>query len=218
MKGANAMASKLRLTSIITSILMIGAGYILTVNPKTSMKLICTVIAACFLIVAVTRLYAYLKFKNDNKIMAVLNIILAIILLIASLMFFVHPFSVKQIIPIALGIIIIANGLILMVTSVLFRQFLPKSGMISVFLGVLGVFLGWYAATHSFTTTLVYMRYVGITLFVSGAANLINHILAEIGEFRLKRSEAGKAKDVTYTTEPAPAPIAESSSETTIES
>lgn len=201
MKGANNMAKHLRLTSVITSLLMLAAGIFLLNKPRTSIKMICTAIAVCFLVLAATRLIAYLRLKKENTLGAFGNMVLAIILLVAAILFFVHPFSVTQIIPITLGIIILANGIILIVSGAVYRSFLPKKGLISILIGLLCVGLGWYATTNPFATNLMFMKYVGIAFIISAGSNIINQALAEIGEFRLKRAEANKVKDVAYTTE-----------------
>lgn len=196
------MVKHLRLTSVITSLLMLASGYFLAVNPKTSIKLICTAIAVCFLVLAATRFVTYISLKKESPVAATSNLVLAVILVIAALLFFFHPFSITDIIPIALGIIMLANGIILIVTGAVYRAYLPKHGIISILIGLLSVGLGYYAISNPFATQIMFMRYVGIAFIISGACNLLNEILALIGAQKARKAEEKSVQDVEYTTEP----------------
>ena len=107
-----------------------------------------------------------------------------------------RPTTISQIIPIILGLFIIANGLLILGLGVVYRLFLPKHGMVSIIFGLICIILGLLCTLYSFETQFILIQFIGISLVVSGVTGSINNI------FVIKAAnEKSKATDVEFTTE-----------------
>ncbi len=191
------MFKEFRLSALVTTGLMIVLGVLLFAKPMFSIKAICYIIATIFVLFALTRVYAFVQLRKERSGLAVGNIVLSLCSLIVGIFFFIKPMTLAAIIPIVLGILILADGIILLSTGIVFRTFLPKSGLGSILTGLLICVLSFLAITHPFHTQVVLMKFIGATLLICGIISAINHFMVEGAE--VKREEA---KTVNFTTEP----------------
>ena len=191
------MVKEFRLSAILTSAIMVVIGCVLCAKPKMSIKVICYIVAAAFLVFAVTRLIGYLRLKHESGAKAMGNLIVAIFVTVLAVFFFIRPVTIAQIIPIVLGIIILVDGIVLFFSGIAYHAFLPKSGFVSMLIGVLNIILGCLAITNVFATQVVLMEFIGVSLIVAGVANVGNQIMIERADSRKQN-----AKTVAFTTEP----------------
>lgn len=190
------MVKEFRLSALLTSAIMIVIGCVLCAKPKLSITVVCYAVAAAFLVFAVTRLFGYFRFRHENGSQAIGNLIIAILVTVLAVFFFLRPITIAAIIPVILGLIILADGIVLFVSGLSFHSFLPRRGLMSLLIGVLNIILGCLAITNPFATQVVLMEFIGVSLVISGVTNIISQIMLEHAD---KKKQ--DAKTVSFTTE-----------------
>lgn len=190
----------IRNNSLLSTFLMLAMGLIFLLDPKMSVKIICTIIAAGFLVFAFSRLFAYFSLKKAGEksgLPVKINLAGAIVTAIISVIIFLNPQTLGAFIPIVIGTVIIVQGVIFIGCGVFWNSFLPKRGMASFIIGILNILLGFLAIRYNFATQLLLMRFIGIALVIAAVTNIANGIM--VTNANKKRDDA---RTVDFDTEP----------------
>lgn len=191
------MVKEFRLSAMITSAIMLVIGFVFLLKPALSIKIICYAIAAVFLVFAVSHLIGNFMLKRRTGSGSVWDIIISIITLALAIVFIVRPVTIAQIIPIILGIIVLADGAVMVISWVVYRSFIPKGGIATLLIGLVCIVLGYLAIAHSFGTQVVFMQFIGASLIVAGGSNVFSQFMLEAADRRKKN-----AVTVDFTTTP----------------
>ncbi|MBQ6583096.1 MAG: DUF308 domain-containing protein [Mogibacterium sp.] len=200
------MIKELRLSNIAISVIMLAAGIVLLWKPATSLQIICYAIAAVLVLLALTRIVAYIRLKKESTVSALVNALIAVILFIAALFVFLRWQKVAGILPTVLGVLIMVDGVMLIITGIAYHKYMARKGLASLLPGLICVIGGYFAISHSFETQLFLMRFVGGSLIASAVFNLINQVLIERAD-TMKRNVTTVDFD-TMPQAPAPEPEA----------
>lgn len=185
-----------KISSTILSLATVAVGAVLLIDPEISLKLICYAVAIAVLAYSSSKFVEYFTTKNERGGRSTLTLISAVFSSLLGLFLMLRPTTISQIIPIILGLFIIANGLLILGLGVVYRLFLPKHGMVSIIFGLICIILGLLCTLYSFETQFILIQFIGISLVVSGVTGSINNI------FVIKAAnEKSKATDVEFTTE-----------------
>lgn len=185
-----------KISSTIISLATVIVGVILIAKPEISLKLICYAVAISIMAYSSSKFAEYFTTKDKNGVHPVPTLIAAVFASLLGLFLLLRPTTISQIIPIVLGIFIIANGFLIVGLGIVYRLFLPKHGMVSIIFGLICIILGLLATLYSFKTQLILVQFIGISLFVSGITGSINNIFVAKAV-----NEKAKVTDVEFTTE-----------------
>ena len=173
------MVKEYRISALSVSLIMFVLGLILTIKPVMSVRIICYIIAAGCVALAISRVVASIKMKKSAVGGSTANLLFALIFLGIAAYIAFNPDSFAGIIPVILGVFILVDGAVLILTGITYRDYLPRRGLSSLLFGVLLVFLGGYSILHGFEVQVILMRFLGIALFISGGSNIINQLMLE---------------------------------------
>lgn len=190
------MSKTYKISSTIMSLATVVVGGILLTKPEISLKLICYAVAISILAYSSSKFAEYLTTKNEKGVHPITTLIAAVFSSLLGLFLLIKPTTISQIIPIVLGIFIIANGFLILGLGIVYRLFLPKHGMLSIIFGLICIILGLLATLYSFKTQLILVQFIGISLLISGVTGAINNV------FVVKAAnEKANVTDVDFTTE-----------------
>ncbi|NLY82348.1 MAG: hypothetical protein GX078_06190 [Clostridiales bacterium] len=184
------LLKSLRLSTIMSSVIMLILGFALVLKPEMSIKMICYGCSAAFIAFGIISLFGYFIKKNINPRGAMLNLVLSIFTVLLGLFIFIRPIAVSSIIPIILGITLIVDGSLLFITGINFRKELPRKGLVAILIGLGICLLGIAIVLYPFESEIFLMTFIGISLIFTGISNLINQFIIE---HNLKKLE----KDIT---------------------
>lgn len=189
------MTKTYKISALSASIATTIVGGVLFIKPEISLKLICYAVAIMVLAYSASKFVQYFAMKNNEQVSSTTALLVAVFTALLGLFLVLKPTTISQIIPIILGIIIIANGLLIFGLGIFYRLFLPKNGMLSIVFGLVCIILGLLCTLYSFKSQLILIQFIGISLLVSGISGLINNI------FVIKAmGEKAKVTDVEFTT------------------
>jgi uncharacterized membrane protein HdeD (DUF308 family) len=160
---------------IIISILFCAAGILLVLRPATSARVICGVLGVMALIYGAIKILGY--FSRDIYGLAFqFDLALGILMLALGLIMLIIPDKVISFLPFVVGIFVLIDGVFRVQTSIDARRFgLGKWWLI--FLGaVLCIIAGLLLMLNPFSSAMVLTVIVGIAIFVDGLQNLFNAI------------------------------------------
>ena len=190
------MSKTYKISSTIMSLATVVVGGILLTKPEISLKLICYAVAISILAYSSSKFAEYLTTKNEKGVHPITTLIAAVFSSLLGLFLLTKPTTISQIIPIVLGIFIIANGFLILGLGIVYRLFLPKHGMLSIIFGLICIILGLLATLYSFKTQLILVQFIGISLLISGVTGAIHNV------FVVKAAnEKANVTDVDFTTE-----------------
>ncbi len=189
----------MRNSSILTTIILLTLGLVFVIEPKLSLNIISTLIAAGFMVFAFTRLVTFIALKksDEGKFSSAANLLGAIATAAISVYLFMKPGTISAIIPLIIGITVIAEGVILICCGVFWNAFLPRRGLISIAIGILNIVLGMIILKYNFATQVVLMRFIGIALLVAAITSVSNGFM--VTDANKRKNEA---QSVDFTTEP----------------
>ncbi|MBK5253277.1 MAG: DUF308 domain-containing protein [Peptostreptococcaceae bacterium] len=176
----------LRLSAIMSSVIMLILGFALTTNPEMSIKMICYGCSAAFIAFGITNLFGYFIKKSANPKGAIFNLVVCIFTVLLGLFIFIRPVAVSSIIPIILGLTLVVDGALLFIMGFTFRKELPKKGLIAILIGLGIVVFGAIIVLYPFESEVILITFIGISLIVAGLSNLIHQFIVE---HKLKKLE-----------------------------
>ena len=168
-----------KFTTLISSVILVVVGMVLTLKPELSIKMIAYSIGASILLFGLVNLISYFRKKALAPKSAMVNLILSIFSILLSLLIIIKPLMMASLIPIFLGLIVIVDGSLLFLTGLAYRKMLPSQGLISVLIGIVIIIFGCVIVLYPFATEVILMTFIGISLVITGCTNLINQLLIE---------------------------------------
>jgi uncharacterized membrane protein HdeD (DUF308 family) len=169
----------LRLSAIMSSVIMLILGFALTINPEMSIKMICYGCSAAFIAFGIANLFGYFIKKKANPKGAIFNLVVCIFTVLLGLFIFIRPATVSSIIPIILGLTLIVDGAIVFIIGIKFRKELPKKGLIAILIGLGIIVFGIIIVLYPFESEVLLMTFIGISFILAGITNLINQFIVE---------------------------------------
>lgn len=163
------MFHNLRTNRILSAVVFILLGLILLLFPNATMILVCTIIGWGVLISGVVALIDAIRNGNGGFGVAagVIGIILGIYLV-------ARPGFLASIIPFVVGIVLVVNGILNLVTAARNKDVFGKRYAPSLAGGVLTVIFGILILCNTFYTASMIVRFIGLGLILGAVSNLIS--------------------------------------------
>lgn len=156
---------------ILTTILSIGFGIVLLVEPKITTTAISYALGVILMICAIFHAGLYFKIKNKHSL-AVLNILVSIITGVIGIYIISNPSSVTNIIPFILGLLLMIGGILNIKLAIELKRIYYKYWWIAMLLGVINFGLSLLIVYYPFKTTKSYSLINSLSFIYNGIATI----------------------------------------------
>ncbi len=158
---------------MITSIVFVILGFVLALWPGQSLEFMCSVLGWGMLISGLAGLITCALSKGDlGKVKPVSG---SLVLALLGLLLLMNTRAVVSVIPVIIGLVITANGVVNVMQTVQMKKLGIVGGngrKASLVFAVLTMLLGILILVNPFGVAAVTIRIVGITLIYNGITNL----------------------------------------------
>lgn len=165
------LLKKIKTNVVISSLLCVVLGLVLVIRPGLSMRIVCTAVGAVLIVAGVTRMIDYFA-SRDGSMYAQVNLVFGIVLAVVGVWIVVKPDTVRAIIPIIVGIVIVIHGLHNIKQAMeLWRDKYDK-WWVACIMGVLTVGFGVLLICRPFAAIDTVIMMIGIFLIYDGISNI----------------------------------------------
>ena len=155
---------------IALSILMIVAGLVLTIWPGHVMNTALVLLGIALLLGGGILIHSWYKGRMDN--VNVLTLAQGILMAAAGLFVLIAPKFLISIVPVAVGIVVLINGVINLAQALDQRRKGYERWAVSLALAVLTMVLGLLVIFNPFSTMELLVMAIGVVTIYNGVSNL----------------------------------------------
>lgn len=154
------------------SVLLSALGLALLIWPDTAGAVVCTLLGAAAISCGAVKVVGY--FSNDLYRLAFqFDLGAGILTIVVGLLLLLRPWDVLSLIPVVVGLLILADSALRLQTAIDAKHFGMKKWWIILFLSLCGALLGAVLLLRPFQSARALIRLMGLTLAVYGAQNLL---------------------------------------------
>ncbi len=155
----------------VLAFLYVVLGIVLLLKPTELTRLFCTFVGIASLLYGAVRLFSYLR-RTERDSAFQTDLILGVILLTAGVVCLAQPRVILSILPFILGIIILLDAVGILQRALRLRQMDCVRWWVALVLAAVLAFLGVTLIANPFDTTILFVRFLGITLLADGCFDL----------------------------------------------
>lgn len=164
-------AKKCEKSMLVTSIVTLVLGIVLTIEPTGSIKMLTAIIAIMCMLMGGFQLIDYIRKPREEK-MTSLSLILAIILLSVGLFLFINNEALVKFITIIIGITICVKSLFKLQFALNLKGISDK-WKYNLIAAIIGMSLGIIIFINPFESASLFLRIIGIALVIGSILELI---------------------------------------------
>ena len=179
---------------ILLAVLFIVLGLLFLVFPETSGKLVCYLLAAVLCLLGLVRAVSYFR-RHVAYGEYRLDLVSSILLLGVGIFIFAKPQLIMSIMPIVIGIAVLVDSLVKLQSTVDMLRLHVSSWWLSLIITVVTAVLGIIMVTNPFETAALLLRFIGISLIVTGILDIWS-----VGSLshQVKKSQRSAMQDQDY--------------------
>ena len=163
---------KAKSASVLVSLVILALGVILVIKPGSTLNFICRIVGIAFLLAAAVGAVFALGAGAGDRRSRTLFILGAAIAAIAGIILLANPRFVISLLPIAVGLGVIANGAVNLSQAISISRS-GRHGGIHIVLAVATIVLGILIFANPFSTIELLVRIMGIILIYDGVSNIV---------------------------------------------
>ena len=160
--------------SIISSIILVALGLLLIFKSEVTIITISYIIGAILIAMGVLTELNFLKENKDNLAKADLDIVYGIVCVILGIIIIKNPEAIASIIPLAVGVIIVANSVVKLQYSLELKKDNNDLWISTLILSIVMVICGIVLIFNPFTGAVLFTRIVGIFILIYAILDLIS--------------------------------------------
>ncbi|MGN0709997.1 MAG: HdeD family acid-resistance protein [Anaerovoracaceae bacterium] len=179
--------SELKRNNMMSGIVSLVIGVVLTVWPGMAMSLVCRIIGAALLVLGVV--YIVMHFSNkEHKMAGGAFLVMGIILAVLGLWIWSKPAWLIALIPLLVGIILAVDGVMNVAEAVVTSRQGYGGWWFSLILAILTIAVGLLLAFNPFEAASTVTRIIGIAMIYSGITDLwiVSRIDTKIHDVNVK--------------------------------
>lgn len=157
--------------AVITSVMYIIVGIILTLFPASTARTIGYAFATVILIVGLGFLYRFI-IKETAYCFVGNELVIGVVLVLASIYVYARVDSVVSIIPVLLGIVVIVSGITKLQNAIGLRKMQYQGSTAVLAFAVLNIFFGVVLVFNPFSAVTTLIMLIGLGLIFSGITDL----------------------------------------------
>lgn len=158
--------------AVITAAVYIIVGLILTFFPASTARTIGYAFATVILIVGLGFLYRFI-IKETAYCFVGNELVIGIVLVLASIYVYARVESVVSIIPVLLGIVVTVSGITKLQNAIGLRKMQYQGSTAVLVLGILNIFFGIVLIFNPFSAVTTLIMLIGLGLVFSGVTDLV---------------------------------------------
>lgn len=164
---------KIKWGNLLSGALMLAAGILLVIYPETSADIVLNVVGIGSMIYGVIEIIVYFTL-NANDFLKRDDLVIGMLCLLIGLLFIFKKDLVKDILPIALGLMILISGLSKVQAAVVAKRIGYEASLSYLLLGVISIVFGLVImfGLSGDTAAKTLFTVIGIGLIFSGASDL----------------------------------------------
>lgn len=155
--------------NLVEGIIMMIFGLILLFKPAETITIISNLIGCIVLLMGVSSIIRYCKFKTD------LDIFYGIATTVLGLILLLNPGTIISILPIILGIYFIINGINKLRYAMDIRKYNGKNYMIPLIISVLIIMCGVTFVVNPFKGAVYIVQVIGGFIVIYSILNIVNY-------------------------------------------
>jgi uncharacterized membrane protein HdeD (DUF308 family) len=175
---------RIRADYMLSSLLCIAMGVVFIVNPDDVSSVIGTVCAAVLIIIGLVYLGSYFLHVVTNGISAAMG---AVVLLL-GVWVLLQPQIVTTLVPIVIGVVLLAHGVRGFRESLATRKFGSDAWGIGAVLSVISMVLGVVCIVEAFGIVTFAIKVIGVALIYNGISNIYIAIASSRSERRYRKN------------------------------
>jgi len=160
--------------SIISSIILVALGLLLIFKSEVTIVTISYIIGALLIAMGVLTELNYLKENKNNLAKGDLDIVYGIVCAILGIIVIKNPEAIASIIPLAVGVIIVANSVVKLQYSLELKKENNDLWISTLILSIVMVICGIVLIFNPFTGAVLFTRIVGIFILIYAILDLVS--------------------------------------------
>ncbi|MGN1344942.1 MAG: HdeD family acid-resistance protein [Traorella sp.] len=165
---------KIKITSIITSLLGCLLGIFLILKPYTSATIICYLLGALLLLGGIMKVYFYFMKGMASFLFSYYELPLGLLAIFAGIIFLIHPNNLLYILPILIGILILVDSIFKLQLALEFRRQGISSWWSMLINFIAGTIVSLILLFNPFKGSMMLMMLIGISLIVESLQTLFS--------------------------------------------
>lgn len=173
MERLSSSIKKMNITSIIFSIIFICIGLFLLINPDSTINFIAYVLGVMLILWGVVLIVQFFRRKEEANFFEA-NFIVGLLVFILGIVFLIKPKAIASIIPLLLGVWMIASGVIKLGCALSINK--QKRSYVSIILSALIVVAGLFLVFNPFEGAEIITRVIGVLMVVYSVLDIVECI------------------------------------------
>lgn len=188
---------KAKISYIVISAVMIALGIVMFIFPFESMDVICYLVGALILAFGVVKIYNYFS-RGFARLIFPFDLGFGLLLIVLGILIIIHPNSVKEFLPVLVGIFWIVDGAMQLQNYAEARALRLKGSFWLLIFAVLTCVCGVLLIIDPFEGFKALVYVIGVTLVIDGLQNLFTAIYFAHFKKELKERVEKLDDDTTF--------------------
>lgn len=187
----------------ISAIMIAVLGGIMIAFPTAVMDFICYVIAAVLIALGIIKLVAYAT-KDIKKAVYGHDLAIGIMLIVCGLMFIIKANVIQSLVPMIMGLIIVANGIIKFQHAINLIRFKSSSSTFVLIISLMSIAIGAVLLFIPSEVNKLITIIIGIGFMTSGITDVVTYIVMsrKVNAKNMTENANGKEADTEVVEEP----------------
>lgn len=179
---------EMKRNAVITSVMYIIIGLILTFFPASTARTIGYAFATVILIVGLSFLYRFI-IKDVAYTFVGNELVIGTVFVLASIFIYARVDSVVSFIPILLGIVVLVSGITKLQNAIGLRKMQYQGSTAVLAFAVLNIFFGIVLVFNPFSAVTTLIMLIGLGLVFSGVTDLITTFWIAKNLYKVNKDE-----------------------------
>lgn len=158
------------------ALLLTALGAVMIIFPAKVMDFICYAIAAVLIVMGIVQLVTYAS-KDIKEVVHGHNLSMGIMLIVCGVMFIIKAGLIQDLIPMIMGLIIVANGILKLQHAINLMRFKSSSSTFVLIISLLCIGIGAILLFIPSTVNKVITMIIGVGFLVSGLSDIATYIV-----------------------------------------
>lgn len=160
----------------ISAVMLAVLGAVMIVCPMAVMNFICYAIAAVLIAIGAVKIITYAR-KDINNAVYGHDFAIGIILIVCGAMFIIKSNAIQNLVPMIMGLIIIANGIIKLQHAINLLRFKSSSSTFVLIISIMSIAIGAVLLFIPSEINKLVIVIIGIGFLTSGITDIVTYIV-----------------------------------------
>jgi len=166
----------IKIGNYISAILLAMLGAVMIVYPAMIMDFICYAIAAVLIVLGIVKLVTYAS-KDIKTAIYGHDLALGIMLIVCGVMFIIKSEVIQNLVPMIMGLIIVANGIIKLQHAINLMRFKSSSSTFVLIISLMCIAVGGVLLFVPSEVNRLITIIIGIGFLTSGVTDIVTYVI-----------------------------------------